>query len=275
MTNPRAIKDSYEDSTGHSRSYLEHTRSKALGAPELLSHIFSYLDYEELQSCRNVSQHWRDVVLRYFFNDNLGNSPRIVTKAVSENSTTLAMKTLRFDLQGISRMGGRVLDVQRDGDRTFVTVQHKKAQSSAVMVYEGTNLKQRIAVDLPRDAKEFYTMVGKKIVAVVSSNGKGSLNVRSLDRFTLVEEKVFGARMHLLNFFPEKDEMWFVKEDALVSKRRLVLIGVPLKSGAIRRESVDIGKIIPKDDSMFSADFDDIVLDRYILILILISKNLG
>ena len=262
MTNPRRSEDSYKDSREHSRHSLEHSRSKALGTPELLSHIFSYLDYDDLQMCRDVSQHWRDVVLRYYFNDNLGNSPRIVARAVSENSTNLAMKTLRFRFDP---SGGIVMDVQRDGERTFVTVKYRKDQSAAVNVYEGPNLKKRITMNLPGgDAKEFYTMMGTKTVAVVSSSGKGSLNVRCLDRFSLEEERIFGARMHLLNFFfPERDEMWFVKEEALVSKRRLVLIGIPAKkSGAIRRESIDIGKIIPRDDSMFSADFDDIVLDR-------------
>ena len=44
--------------------------------------------------------------------------------------------------------------------------------------------------------------------------------------------------------------------------RCLLLIGVPMKGGPVRKVCVDIGKIIPRNESMFSADFDDIVLDR-------------
>ena len=242
----------------HSECPIDYSgRSKALGMPELLSHIFSYLEYQDLKSCRDVSQQWRGVVLRYYFNDNLGNSPRVLASAVSENSTTLRMKTLRFD---IGLEGGKVMDVQRDKERTFVAVKDKSM--AAIVVYEGLNLVRMIPVKLPKEAKEFYTMVGTKTIVIVSYNGKGSLSVRSMDRFSLKQEWVFGARMHLHHFSVHNDEMWLIKEDAMVSKRQLVMIVVPMQGESIRRESVDIGKIIPRDDSMFSADFDDIILDR-------------
>ena len=80
-------------------------RSKALSTPELLYYIFSYLEYQNLKSCRDVSHLWRGVVLRYYFNDNRGNSPRVLASAVSENSTTLRMKTLRFDIGLEGKLG--------------------------------------------------------------------------------------------------------------------------------------------------------------------------
>ena len=99
---------------------------KVLSTPELLSHIFSFLDYEDLQACRSVCRQWRAVVARHFFNENLGNSPRIVREAVCKNSATLDMKRIRFDCPEIKVGGGRVTDVQRDGDRTLVAVKHRK-----------------------------------------------------------------------------------------------------------------------------------------------------
>ena len=48
-------------------------------------------------------------------------------------------------------------------------------------------------------------MIGAKAIVVVSSNGKGSLSVRSLDRFSLKEERMFGARMHLHHFNVHND----------------------------------------------------------------------
>ena len=103
------------------------SQEKVLSTPELLSHIFSFLDYRDLQVCSNVSMQWKAVVARYYFNDNLGNSPRIVREAVYKNSATLNMKRLRFDCPGIKLGGGgRVMDVQRDGDRTLVAVKRRK-----------------------------------------------------------------------------------------------------------------------------------------------------
>ena len=232
-------------------------RSKALSTPELLYYIFSYLEYQNLKSCRDVSHLWRGVVLRYYFNDNRGNSPRVLASAVSENSTTLRMKTLRFD---IGLEGGKVMDVQRDKDRTLVVV--KTESKAALVVYDGLNLLRIIAVKLPKYTKELYTMVGTKTIVIVSSNGKRNLSIRSLDRFSLKEEWMVEARMHLHHFSVQNDEMWFIKENALVSKRRLEMTVVPMKEESIKIKSFDIGKIIPRDDSMFSKDFHDIVLNR-------------
>ena len=91
---------------------------------------------------------------------------------------------------------------------------------STVKVYDAAELTHKLEMELPRNAEEFYTMFGKKTIVAVSSNRKGRIMVRSYNRSTLESGTVMMvARMHLLSFLPEQDELWFVKEDELILRR--------------------------------------------------------